>query len=145
VTGDATGYVPRSSSNRTGGQPDCVSTSVDPIRLTIVARSTKRHAAPVHRGVREQSVLDLAPLAGAWREVTHRDGGARAVGKLLQFPPPETQTGTVAAARISGDQQRLGLAIGRSVHLLAPAPNHLATEVPWSVDGNSRSTESTSS
>src|SRR5713101_8605242 len=59
----------------------------------------ERRAAPVHRDVRKQPMLDLVPLACPWREMTHRDDEARTVGELLQFPLPQTQAGAVAAAR----------------------------------------------
>ena len=88
----------------------------------------ERRAAPVHRDVREQPVLDLVPLARARRKVTHRDGEPRAIGELLQFPLPEAQAGAVAAAGIRRDQQRLGLAIGRAAHLLPPSSNRLDGE-----------------
>ena len=88
----------------------------------------ERRAAPVHRNVRKQPVLDLVPFARPWREMTHRDGEARAVGELLPFLLPQTQAGAVAAARVGGDQQRLGLAIRRTAHLLPPAPNRLHGE-----------------
>src|SRR5712692_6612250 len=60
----------------------------------------QRRAAPVHRNVRKQPMLDLVPLARPGREMTHRDGEARAVGELLQFPLPEPQAGAVTAARV---------------------------------------------
>src|SRR5712691_974801 len=64
----------------------------------------ERRAAPGHRNVRKQPVLDLVPLARPWREMTHRNGEACAVGELLQFPLPQTQAGAVAATRVGGEQ-----------------------------------------
>src|SRR6266446_9180080 len=82
----------------------------------------ERRAAPIHRDVRKQPVLDLVPLAGPWREMTHRDGEARAGGELLQFPLPQPQAGAVAAAGVRGHQPRLGLATRCTAPLLPPAP-----------------------
>ena len=67
----------------------------------------ERRAAPVHRDVREQAMLDLVPLARARRKVTDRDGEPGAIGELLQFPLPEPEAGPVAPAGIGRDQQRL--------------------------------------
>ena len=52
----------------------------------------ERRAAPIHRDVGEQAVLDLVPLTGAGREVTHRDGETGASGELLQLPLPQNST-----------------------------------------------------
>jgi len=42
----------------------------------------ERRAAPVHRNVREEAMLELVPLAGAGRKVTDRDRQPGAVGQL---------------------------------------------------------------
>src|SRR5215203_4318960 len=63
----------------------------------------ERGAAPVHRDVREQTVLDLVPLARARREVTDRDGEPRAIRELLQLPLPQPQPRAVTAAGVGGD------------------------------------------
>src|SRR5438270_4217738 len=80
----------------------------------------ERRAAPVHRDVRKQSMLDLVPLTRAGWKVTHRDSETRAIGELLQFPLPQAQAGAVAPTRIRRDQHGVGLAIGRTAHLLPP-------------------------
>src|SRR5260370_42155264 len=68
----------------------------------------ERRAAPIHRDVRKQPVLDLVPLAGPWREMTHPDGEARAGGELLQFPPPQPQAAARGSPRAGGSRQRRG-------------------------------------
>src|SRR5438093_6670422 len=73
-------------------------------------------------------MLDLVPLARPGRKVTDRDRETRAIGELLQLPLPEAQARSVAAGRIGGDQERLGLAIGRPAHLLPPPSNRLHGE-----------------
>ena len=83
----------------------------------------ERRAAPVHRDVPEQAVLDLVPLARARREVTDRDGEPRAIRELLQLPLPQAQPRAVAATGVGGDDDRRGVAIDRPPHLLPPAPN----------------------
>ena len=67
----------------------------------------ERRAPAVHGDVREQAVLDLVPLTGAGREVTHgnREPGAR--GQLLEFPFPEAQAAPLlppASAVITRDR-----------------------------------------
>ena len=54
----------------------------------------KRSAAPVAGDEREQTMLDLVPLARARREVAHGDRKAEFVGEPLQFDLPQ-------AARVS--------------------------------------------
>ena len=49
-------------------------------------------AAPIHRDVREQPMLDLVPLARTRRKVTDRDHQARPIGQTLQFPLPHLVT-----------------------------------------------------
>src|SRR5438270_4505325 len=62
-----------------------------------------------------------------WK-VTHRDSETRAIGELLQFPLPQAQAGAVAPTRIRRDQHGVGLAIGRTAHLLPPPANRLHGE-----------------
>ena len=50
-------------------------------------------------------MLDLVPLAGSWRKVTHRDRDAHAVRQPLDLPPPQPPAWTVAATGVGGDQQ----------------------------------------
>ena len=88
----------------------------------------ERRAAPVHRDVREQPMLDPVPLACPRRKMTDRDRQARTVGELLQLPLPQAQPAAVAAARIGRNHQRPGLSIRRAAHLLPPAPNRLHGE-----------------
>ena len=77
-------------------------------------------AAPIHRDVREQPMLDLVPLARTRRKVTDRDHQARPIGQTLQFPLPQPEARPVAPACIRRDQQRLGLSIRRATHVLPP-------------------------
>ena len=48
----------------------------------------ERLAAPVLANEAEQPMLDLVPLAGARREVTHRDAQAGLVGQFLELHFP---------------------------------------------------------
>ena len=66
----------------------------------------ERRAAPIHRNVREETVLDFVPLARARRKMTDRDREPGPGGQLLQFPLPEAQPGAVAPAGIRRDEQR---------------------------------------
>ena len=40
-------------------------------------------ASPVHADVREQAVLDLVPLARAWRQVEYANGHGQFIGQVL--------------------------------------------------------------
>src|SRR5207247_11330727 len=73
-------------------------------------------------------MLDLVPLTRPRWKVTDRNRETRAIGELLQFPFPQAQARAVTPTGIRGDQQRLGLAIGRSAHLLPPPSNRLHGE-----------------
>jgi hypothetical protein len=44
--------------------------------------------APVHGDEGEQTVLDLVPLAGAWRQVSQCDLQAGLIGEALEFASP---------------------------------------------------------
>src|SRR3989442_15568816 len=73
-------------------------------------------------------MLDLVPLTCPRWKVTHRNGETRAIGELLQFTLPRAPARSVSPPGIRGDQQRLGVAIGRSAHLLPPPSNRLHGE-----------------
>ena len=63
-------------------------------------------AAPIHRDVREQPMLDLVPLARTRRKVTDRDHQARPIGQTLQFPLPQPEAAPLlppASAVINSD------------------------------------------
>jgi len=85
--------------------------------------------APVHRNVGEEAMFDPVPLARARREVTHRDGEARAIGESLQLPLPEAEPCAVAPAGVGRDQERPGLGIGRPPHALPPAADRLTAKL----------------
>jgi hypothetical protein len=57
----------------------------------------QRASAPVDRDEREQTVLDLVPLAGAGREVTDVDRHVEVVGDALQLVLPHVRPVAVAA------------------------------------------------
>jgi pimeloyl-ACP methyl ester carboxylesterase len=78
-------------------------------------------AAPVERDVGEQPVLDLVPLRGAWREVTHRDVQARLGGQFSQLGLPQPVAVAVRASRIGSDQQAPGVRIVIHAAGLPPA------------------------
>ena len=59
-------------------------------------QTRQRFAAPVHGDVAEEPMFDLVPFAGAGRVVTHGDGEAGAVGKLLQLGLPQARLRPVA-------------------------------------------------
>ena len=88
----------------------------------------ERLAAPVAGDEREQAMLDLVPLAGTGRQVTHGDGNAEFVDQFLQFDLPQSHARTVAAAAISGDQQAAGIGIALAPHQLPPASDGVDRE-----------------
>ena len=48
-------------------------------------------------------MLDLVPLAGAWRQMADGDGKVEFVGKLLKLDFPQTDPIAVAAPAIGRD------------------------------------------
>ncbi len=46
-------------------------------------------AAPVLADPGEETMLDLVPFPGPWRQVADRDGQTRLIGQPLQFPLPQ--------------------------------------------------------
>ena len=46
-------------------------------------KRAERTASPILGDVTEEAMLDLVPLAGAGRQVTHGDGEAEFIGQLL--------------------------------------------------------------
>src|SRR5215813_12577214 len=55
--------------------------------------------------MKEKTVLDFVPLAGAGRQVADDDVEAELVGQLLQFAFPQPDPRAVAAAAVGGDEQ----------------------------------------
>src|SRR5260370_21919208 len=68
----------------------------------------ERSAAPVLCDMAKHTMLDLIPLAGARRKVTHVDGHSQTNGQLLQCHLPRAATHAVAATSIRHDQQLSG-------------------------------------
>src|SRR4051794_30650921 len=52
----------------------------------------QRTAAPVDRDEREQTVLDLVPLAGAWWKVAHVDCDVEIVSESLKLGLPQPRS-----------------------------------------------------
>ena len=80
----------------------------------------QRPAAPVDRDEREQTVLDLVPLARAGREVADPDCDAELVGEALQLVLPDARAIAVAAARVGGDEDLARLGVALRPDLLPP-------------------------
>src|ERR1700730_17015384 len=89
------------------------------------AIADQRFGAPILGDEGEQTVLDLIPLAGARGKVTDGDFDADLVGQMLQLALPQAQTGAIAAAPISGDEQSFGLGIANAADILPPATDGL--------------------
>jgi len=68
----------------------------------------------------EHPMLDLVPLAGARREMTHMNGEAQVRRQLLQRHLPQATAAAVTAAPISGDQKFAGPRIALGPHVLPP-------------------------
>src|SRR6266849_5995878 len=81
----------------------------------------QRLASPIRGDEREEAMLDLVPLAGARREMTHRQRPSRFVGQLLLLPFPQPQARSVAAARIRRDEDRPRLAVQTPAFRTPPA------------------------
>ena len=77
----------------------------------------QRSAAPVHRDLAEEPVLDLVPLGGAGREVADGDRAARSGRPVrrVRFSTPEPVS--VGSAAVGGDQQPVGVGVGEGADL----------------------------
>src|SRR5450759_2249064 len=78
---------------------------------------------PIHANVREQSVLNLIPLACSWWKVTDPDGNAKLIRQLLQFKLPQTNPRAIATTAICCNYQLLGIGIERFSHYQPPSTN----------------------
>ena len=67
------------------------------------AIAAQRLATPVDGDEREETMFDLVPLAGAWRQMADGDGKFEFVGKLLKPDFPQTDPIAVAAPAIGRD------------------------------------------
>ncbi len=54
-------------------------------------------------------MFDLVPFAGARRKLADGDGNAEGIGQCLQFYFPQSDTVSVAAPAIGGNQEALAL------------------------------------
>ena len=66
---------------------------------------------PVLADEGEQPVLDLVPLASAWRKVAHGDRYSELVCELLKLYFPQSGSGRVATTTIGCNQQALSLRV----------------------------------
>lgn len=76
--------------------------------------------APVGRDEGEEPVLDLVPLAGAWREVADVDRDSEFIGKALQLVLPDVRTMPVAAACIGRDEDLACTSVALGADLIPP-------------------------
>src|SRR6185503_13158810 len=77
-------------------------------------------AAPVHGDEREQSVLDLVPLARARGEVADADRDAVLVGEALELALPHARTVPVAATCVRGDEDLAHFRVALRAYLFPP-------------------------
>ena len=93
-------------------------------------------AAPVHRDVAEQPVLDFVPFAGAGRQVADVDGEAGLGGESGQFGLPLSGAVAVGAAAVGADQQSVRARVaaladaGPPVWMLSTANSAVSWSVP---------------
>src|SRR5947209_2840124 len=92
------------------------------------AIACQRFGSPILSDEREQTVLDLISLAGAWGKVADGDFDANLVGQVLQLALPQPQARAIAATAISGDEQSFGLRIANAADVLPPTANGLHCE-----------------
>src|SRR5712692_4249483 len=76
----------------------------------------QRTAAPVLGDVAEHAMLDLVPLAGPRRIVTHSDTQTQLIGKLLKAEFPQTRSVSVTTSAVGRDQQLGGTRVGFAAH-----------------------------
>src|SRR3954463_1030791 len=85
-------------------------------------------AAPGLGDEGEQPMLDSVPLAGARRQVGHRDRQPGLVGEALQLALPQPDPYAVAAAAVGGDQQPCGGGVAGPAEVAPPVPDALDGE-----------------
>ncbi len=95
----------------------------------------QRSTAPVVGDVPEHAMLDLVPLAGAWRKMAHLNLQAEFIGQPLKLQPPQAHATAVAAGvhslsairskyyrqfrqRLSPDKKSIGTASGNEVRVI---------------------------
>jgi hypothetical protein len=82
---------------------------------------TQRLAPPIRRDEGKEAMLDLVPLAGPWRKMADGQTQTGFVGECLQLQLPQTQSPSVAAAGVSGHQDRAGRRIEPFPFMAPPA------------------------
>ena len=105
------------AANSETSRRSCVRDEIDNDLVTY-----QRFSSPVFRDEREESVLDLVPFTCSGREMTHGDLHPEFVRKILQFHFPESNSGPVATAGISGYQQFLRIRIALLPQVTPPSP-----------------------
>ena len=84
--------------------------------------------APASGDERKETVLELVPLAGAWRKVKNGDCESEFIGELLQLDLPEAHARAVAAAAIGRDRQATGLRVALVTHRGPPGAYRIDRE-----------------
>ena len=108
-------------------QPGAGRSAGDGLHDDLVA--AQQPAAPVHRDVGEQPVLDLVPLRrGPGREMADGDLQPGFHGQRCQLGLPRPGAVAVGAARIRGDQQPPGQRIVAAADRFPPAADRLHGE-----------------
>src|SRR5438094_10668969 len=74
------------------------------IRFTTVSKLTRGFSFPVHTDKREHPVLDLVPLAGPRRIVTHHHVQSGFLTEALQVVLPGPVATSVAAPAVGADE-----------------------------------------
>src|ERR1700739_748065 len=83
---------------------------------------------PVDGDEREETMLDLVPLAGAGRQVANRDRQLELVRQFLKLDLPQAQTIAVAAAAVGGDHQALACRMTLLPHRPPPSADRIDRE-----------------
>src|ERR1035441_5321662 len=91
-------------------------------------QALQRLAAPVQADVREHTVLDFVPFAGARREMTDADRDQQSVGELWELGLPQAGAAGVAPAAISGDRQARRVGVARTAEVRPPRPDRIDRE-----------------
>ena len=110
-----------SSSHARTSSPSWV--DVPPISSTTTSKVSNGWPCQLARDMAKQSVLDLTPLAGSWRVVTHFHDQAGVIGEFLQFELPQSATGPIASAVVRRNQESFGTGVFFSTQFLPPPTN----------------------
>jgi len=84
---------------------------------------TQRLAPPIRRDEGKQTMLDLVPLAGSRRKMTHGQNQTGFIRQLLQLQVPQAQPPAIAPSTVGRNEDRIRSRIEPFPFIAPPAPD----------------------